>query len=69
MNRREDKTPRTKVVAATGGTALGVQAGIILVAATEYFIGIEFSNSVDSAIVALAAAAVAFAAGYIVREF
>jgi len=58
--------PTTKVIGATGGSAVGSQIATIILRAIESIFNYHFPENVKTAIAGLIAAIVAFLAGYYV---
>ncbi len=62
------KTPKPKVVASTGGSALGSSIGIIVVYVFEQLASHDLPVGVEGAVIGVCAALVAFLGGYFQRE-
>lgn len=61
-------TPKPKVVASTGGSAVGSSVGIVIVYAFEQLASHDLPVGVEGAIIGICAAIVAFLGGYTQRE-
>lgn len=64
---RPTLTPQPKVLAATGGSAAGTAAGVLLIWLIESFAGIDIPTLQEGAILLLVTTAVTFVAGWVKR--